>query len=157
MEFRAEQNIVHPLRIHADTLLELEEKAGCYQDKTYENFAQRTRASRAEIRRTLVEKARDHGPIPGIGCPGRCVTLLAYCGVGDDLMPYIAEQSTSLKLGMYTPSTHIPIVDEERLFREQPAYAMILSWHYADAIVKAMRARGLKSRVLVPLPTVREI
>ena len=58
---------------------------------------------------------------------------------------------------MYTPSTHIPIVDEERLFREQPAYAMILSWHYADAIVKAMRARGLKSRVLVPLPTVREI
>ena len=139
------------------TLLELEEKAGCYQDKTYENFAQRTRASRAEIRRTLVEKAKDHGPIPGIGCPGRCVTLLAYCGVGDDLMPYIAEQSTSLKLGMYTPSTHIPIVDEERLFREQPAYAMILSWHYADAIVKAMRARGLKSRVLVPLPTVREI
>ena len=85
------------------------------------------------------------------------MTLLAYCGVGDDLMPYIAEQSTSLKLGMYTPTTHIPIVDEERLFLEQPAYAMILSWHYAEAIVKGLRKKGLKSKVLVPLPVIREI
>jgi SAM-dependent methyltransferase len=147
----------HVLQPSVGRLLEQEEKAGCYQDATYVEFARRVRASRAEIRRTLVEKTAQAGPVPGIGCPGRCVTLLAYCGVGDDLMPYIAEQSTSLKLGMFTPTSHIPIVDEERLFREQPAYAMILSWHYAEAIVKGLRKKGLKSKVLVPLPVIREI
>ena len=48
-------------------------------------------------------------------------------------MPYIAEQSTSLKLGLALPGTHIPVVDEQRLFDEQPAYALMLSWHYARA------------------------
>ena len=153
----ARKGLHHQAGPAVQLLLRQEEQAGCYTDATYHEFAKRAQASRSEIRRTLVEKAGNHGPVPGIGCPGRCVTLLAYCGVGDDLMPYIAEQSTSLKLGMYTPSTHIPIVDEERLFREQPAYAMILSWHYADAIVRGLRQRGLKSKVLVPLPVIREI
>ena len=153
----ARKGLHHPAGPAVQKLLRQEEQAGCYTDATYREFAKRVQTSRSEIRRTLVEKARNHGPVPGIGCPGRCVTLLAYCGVGDDLMPYIAEQSTSLKLGMYTPTTHIPIVDEERLFLEQPAYAMILSWHYAEAIVKGLRKKGLKSKVLVPLPVVREI
>jgi len=152
----ARKGLHHEVKPAVHELLRQEEQAGCYVDATYVEFANRARASRSAIRQALVEKSKIHGPVPGIGCPGRCVTLLAYCGVGDDLMPYIAEQSTSLKLGMYTPSTHIPIVDEERLFREQPAYAMILSWHYADAIVRGLRQRGLKSKVLVPLPVIRE-
>lgn len=153
----ARKGLVHTPKDSVSSLLAFEEKSGCYLDQTYVEFAKRAQISRAKIRQTLVEKVSKYGPVPGIGCPGRCVTLLAYCGVGDDLMPYIAEQSTSLKLGMYTPSTHIPIVDEERLFREQPAYAMILSWHYADAILKTMQKKGLKSKVLVPLPSMREL
>ena len=34
---------------------------------------------------------------------------------------YNEEQSMSLKLGLFMPEVHIPIVDEERLLREQPA------------------------------------
>jgi hypothetical protein len=55
---------------------------------------------------------------PGIGCPGRSSTLLNYCGIDSSLMPYIAEQSTSLKLGLHLPGRHIPIVDEAKLFAE---------------------------------------
>lgn len=147
----------HSINPSVASLLAEEEHQGCYSDETYKKFSQRIFDSRRQIRQTLVETATNHGPVPGIGCPGRCVTLLAFCGVGTDLMPYIAEQSSSLKLGMFTPTTHIPIVDEERLFREQPPFAMILSWHYAEAIVAAMRKKGLKSRVLVPLPFIKEI
>jgi hypothetical protein len=41
--------------------------------------------------------------VPGIGCPGRASTLLNYAGIDPDAMPYIAEQSTSLKLGLALP------------------------------------------------------
>lgn len=83
--------------------------------------------------------------------------MLNYCDIDRKLMPYIAEQSTSLKLGLHLPGKHIPIVDEQRLFDEQPDYAVILSWHYATPIIHALRERGLRSQIIVPLPDVHVI
>ena len=42
--------------------------------------------------------------IAGVGCPGRSITLLAYCNITNQLIDYIAEQSSSLKLNMFTYS-----------------------------------------------------
>jgi hypothetical protein len=135
-------------------LLAMEEKLGCYDDATYVRFRGRAEESRRNLR-SLIVKLNDEGKrVVGIGCPGRAVTLLAYCGLTPDLLPYIAEQSTSLKLGLYTPGTHIPVVDESILFNEQPAYALMLTWHYAAPIISALRKRGLKSKIIVPLPEI---
>ncbi len=135
-------------------LLALEEQRGCYDDAPYDRFRERTEASRRALR-SLVVRLNDEGKrVVGIGSPGRAVTLLQYCGLTPDLIPYIAEQSSSLKLGLYTPGTHIPVVDEARMFAEQPEYGLMLSWHYAAPIIKNLRTRGLKSRVIVPLPDV---
>ena len=70
-------------------------------------------------------------------------------------MPYIAEQPTSLKLGLHLPGKHIPVVNNEVLFREQPDYVVLLAWHYAEPIKKLLRERGLKSKLVVPLPAMR--
>ena len=67
-------------------------------------------------------------------------------------MPYIAEQPTSLKLGLFVPGKHIPFVDEAIMFEEQPDYAVMLSWHYWRPIVKKLREKGLKSKIVIPLP-----
>ena len=69
-----------------------------------------------------------------------------------ELMPYIAEQPTSLKLGMYLPGQHIPIVENSILIREQPDYVVLLAWHYARPIAEQLRTRGLTSKLIVPLP-----
>jgi hypothetical protein len=34
---------------------------------------------------------------------------------------------------------------------------VMLSWHYAKPILRNLRAKGLKSRVIVPLPEVHVI
>ena len=95
--------------------------------------------------------------IVGIGCPGRSSTLLNYCGIDTSILPYIAEQSTSLKLGLFSPGSHIPIIDEERMFQEQPDYTLLLSWHYSEAIIKKLRQKGLRSKIILPLPEVKII
>jgi hypothetical protein len=69
-----------------------------------------------------------------------------------DLMPYICEQPTSLKLGLHMPGKHMPIVDNQRLIDEQPDYVVLLAWHYAQPIAEQLRARGLRSKFVVPLP-----
>lgn len=146
-----------PVSANVRRLIDVEEKRGAYEDGTYDEFRRRVESSRKEIRSLLVRLNDEGKTIVGVGCPGRSATLLSYCGITRDLMPYIAEQASSLKLGMYTSGTHIPVVDESRILAEQPDYAMILSWHYADPIIRNLRAKGLRSKIIVPLPRVQTI
>jgi hypothetical protein len=153
----AKKGANHTAKPSVQELLDVEYKQAAYEEATYVEFANRIATARAEFRSTLVRLKQEGMSVVGVGCPGRCVTMLNYCGVTPDLMPYIAEQSTSLKLGLSTPSTHIPVVDEERMLNEQPDYAVVLSWHYADAIIKSLRDKGLKSKIIIPLPTLRVV
>jgi len=135
-------------------LIEAEKAAGLDTDRAFLEFAAKVQKSKLDLLRLLVDLRGCGIAVPGIGCPGRASTLLNYCNIDVDLMPYIAEQSTSLKLGLFLPGKHIPIVDEQKMFDEQPEYALMLSWHYAGPIVQALRARGLKSKLIVPLPDI---
>jgi len=56
---------------------------------------------------------------------------------------------------LFLPGTHIPIVDEEILFREQPDYVLMLSWHYSKPIINNLRKKGLTSKIILPLPYVQ--
>lgn len=135
-------------------LLASEEQDRLEDPSTYETFARRVRKARTDLQEMVWAQAAQGNPVPGIGCPGRSSTLVNYCGLDREVMPYIAEQSTSLKLGLHLPGRHIPIQDEARLIEEQPHHAVILSWHYWRPIVRNMRAKGLKSKIIVPLPDV---
>lgn len=153
----AEKGLGRPIAESLNDLLAEEDRAGLYGPDTYAAFRDRIVASRLALQRMLLDLRAEGRPAPGIGCPGRCSTLLNYCSIDRELMPYIAEQSSSLKLGLHLPGKHIPVVDEKRLFDEQPDYAVMLSWHYATPIIAKLRERGLKSRIIVPLPEVHVV
>ncbi|WP_096701962.1 class I SAM-dependent methyltransferase [Magnetospirillum sp. 15-1] len=138
-------------------LLAEEERFGLYDGAVFTRFALQVRKSRQDLQRLAIQVKDAGHTMVGVGCPGRSSTLLNYAALDSELMPYIAEQSTSLKLGMFLPGKHIPIVDEERMFREQPEYAVMLSWHYWEPIVAKLRQKGLKSKIVLPLPELRVI
>jgi hypothetical protein len=133
-------------------LLNLEENFGLYKLETYKKFTERVKKAKKDFM-TFILKIKENGKtIAANSCPGRCVTLLNYYGIGSDMIPYIAEQPTSLKLGMFLPGKHIPIVNNEVLLKEQPDYIILLAWHYAKPIMEQLKARGLKSNFVIPLP-----
>lgn len=136
-------------------LLDEEKKMGLYDTPIFDRFVQQVRDSKKALQKLVVDVHARGERLVGIGSPGRASTLLSYCNIDPDLMSYIAEQSTSLKLGLFMPGTHIPIVDEELMFTEQPEYAVMLSWHYWEPIVAKLRAKGLRSKIVLPLPAVR--
>lgn len=145
----------HPVREAVSHLLAEEEKLGLHDGPLYDRFVAQVRQSKIDLQKLLVEARAEGCSVVGVGSPGRAATLLSYCNIDPDLIPYIAEQPTSLKLGLYMPGSHIPIADEARMFAEQPDYAVMLSWHYWEPIVAKLRAKGLKARIVLPLPTVR--
>jgi SAM-dependent methyltransferase len=146
-----------PVSENVTALLDLEEKLGLYKLETYGKFADRVKKAKKDFMNFMLRVKENGKTIVANSCPGRSVTLLNYYGVDADLIPYIAEQPTSLKLGMFLPGKHIPVVNNEILVKEQPDYVILLAWHYAEAIMEQLKARGLKSNFVIPLPDLKVV
>jgi C-methyltransferase-like protein/putative zinc binding protein/methyltransferase family protein len=138
-----------------DKLMRAEQEFGLYDGDVYAAFRKRVEKTRDDLI-SMAFKAKSAGAsFVGKSCPGRCSTLLNYCDIGSHFMPYIAEQPTSLKIGKYLPGKHIPIVEDERLLKDQPDYIVIFAWHYGKPIARLLRQQmGLKSKLVLPLPDV---
>jgi hypothetical protein len=134
-------------------LLALEEEVGLGREDIYAKFRDNAYRSRDALMGFAYRSRAEGSRFVGNSCPGRCSTLLNFCGMRPELLPYLAEQPTSLKLGMYLPGIHLPIVENSILIEEQPDYVLLLAWHYAKPITEQLRERGLKSKFVMPLPT----
>lgn len=133
------------------SLLEAEYESGLSSFATYEKFAQRVQQHKIALTSMLSTLKQQGNRIVGLTYPARAVTLLQYCGIDQKVLEYITEKSP-LKVGKYAPGTHIRIVDESVLFKDQPDCGLLLSWHLADEIISKFRANGYKGKFIVPLP-----
>lgn len=151
----AMKGVGHSIKESVGRIIADEERAGLYGADIYEKFSAKVRKSKFDLQQLVTQARATGASVVGVGSPGRAATLLSYCKIDSDSMAYIAEQSSSLKLGLYMPGSHIQIVDEKKLLEEQPEYAVMLSWHYWEPIAAKLRAKGLRSKIVIPLPTLR--
>lgn len=93
--------------------------------------------------------------IAGISAPSRASTLVNYVGLDEGLIEYVCEIAGSLKIGKYMPGTQIPVVDETKLYSDQPDCAVIFSWHIADELAPKLRSKGFRGQLITPLPVPR--
>lgn len=135
-------------------LAALEEKSGLYKRKTFTDFARRVAAHRNGLKETLREIKSSGKRVVGIGAPAKGNTLLNYCGFTSDALEYLAEKS-ALKIGLFSPGSHIPVVGEERLFQDQPEYALMLSWNLAGELILKLKGKGYRGRFIIPFPEIR--
>jgi hypothetical protein len=83
--------------------------------------------------------------------------LVNYVGLDDCLIDCVVEVAGSHKVGKYMPGTRIPVVEESKLFEQQPSHALLLSWHIAEELKANLVKKGYKGKFIVPLPEVRII
>jgi hypothetical protein len=91
------------------------------------------------------------GPVYGVGACTRATPLIHYAGL-EEFLTCVCEVPSSEKIGMNMPGTGIPVVDEGRLIRDQPPYALLFAWHWADTIVPKLRSAGYRGKFIIPLP-----
>ena len=104
----------------------------------------------------LLKDIRARGElIYGVGAPSRATTLIQYVGLDEGILDCVLEIKGSYKIGKYVPGTLIPVLDESKLFTDQPAYALLLSWHIADELIPKLRGSGFRGDFIVPLPRPR--
>ena len=105
---------------------------------------------------SMLRELKEKGArIAAISAPSRASTLVNYVGLDEGLIDYVCEIPGSLKIGKYMPGTQIPVVEEARLFAEQPDCAVIFSWHIADELAPKLKAKGFRGKLITPLPEPR--
>jgi SAM-dependent methyltransferase len=120
----------------------------------YDTFAKGV----AQVRRSLLAflfRAKDENrTVAGYGAPGKGNTLLNYCGIRADLLPYTVDRNP-YKQGKYLPGTRIPIMHPDRIPADRPDYVLILPWNIKDEIIGQLSPiREWGGRFVVPIPDV---
>ena len=128
------------------------EKPYVTEKKAFENFRKKVILSKLQLNSLLYDIKKKNKRIYAISAPSRGTTLASYTGLDDEIIDCVVEVKGSHKIGRYLPGTIIPVVDEEKLFKDQPDYALLFSWHIADELMPKLKAKGFKGKFILPLP-----
>ncbi len=145
---------------HADSVLQMieqERAAGMGEIDLYRRFADRVADNRRSLRRLLDDLVGDGSSIAGYGAPAKGNTLLNYCDLGTDLIPFIVDRNP-MKVGMFTPGMHIPVLPVSALAERQPDFVLILAWNFAAEIMHQQhRFHDGGGRFILPVPDARVV
>lgn len=147
----------YPINSRVNDLLALEERSGLFSEGTWAKWRKKVDVNRNRFMDLAYEAKRKGLRFVADSCPGRGAVLMQYYGIDETLIPYISQLPGSEKIGKHLPGTHIPIVDNKIILEEKPEYIVILAWHYSEYIIDQWRAKGLKSKFVIPLPEFRII
>ena len=133
-----------------------EREQGLLDPERYDRFARDVTAQREALLRTLEELKQAGHSLAAYGAPAKGHTLVNYCGIGPDLIPFTVDKNP-LKVGRYTPGTHIPILPVDEIATRGVDVLLLLPWNFADEIMEQQsefRAAGGKFLIPIPYPRI---
>jgi hypothetical protein len=128
-----------------------EESMQLTDPQTYLNFAGRVEKNKAEMIAFLETQKKLGKTVIGYGASTKGNTILAYYGIGPDLLPYVADRNP-IKWGRETV-TRIPIISEDEARKIKPDYFLTLPYHFINEFLmreKEFLKRG--GKFVLPIP-----
>lgn len=125
-----------------------------YDKKSFINFSKTIESKKHDLKDFLIniKKENPSSKIYAYGAPAKGNTLLNYFDIDNNIIDKVVEVNP-LKIGLYTPKTHIEIISES--VDNIPDYYLLLSHNFAEEIIeknKNLIKKGIK--FIVPFPSV---
>lgn len=133
-----------------------EESLGFDQSEVFRNFAVKISDIKKDLL-YLLEKFNSKGK--SVCCYGASVgvtTLIYYFELGK-FLSFIVDDDAK-RHGLFSPGYHIPVLSSQFIYRRSPDYVLILSWRYAETIMKKhddfLKQGG---HFIIPLPEIKVV
>jgi len=147
----------YPLDSSVNKILQEESAAGLDSDAWIRDFGERVVRSKLELYELLARLKREGARVYSIGAPSRASTLVNYVGLDAVILECVLEVKSSKKLNKYIPGRNIPVLEESKLYVDQPPYVLLLSWHISTELCRNLKRQGYQGDFIVPLPKPRII
>lgn len=137
-------------------VLATEKAAGLNGLAAHTNFQEKVDQLCGNFHRRLLELRQSGATLAGYGAAAKGNTLLNYCGIKSNLIPFVAD-ITPAKQHKYLPGSHIPVCPEDEIWRRKPDYIIILPWNWQESILQRLagvRAWGGQFITAVPFFTI---
>jgi len=135
-----------------DRVLNAERAAALTSVQGYAGLQKSAEAVKMALLEFLIRCKRDGLTVVGYGAPAKATTMLNYCGIRTDFLPYTVDRSLH-KQGKLIPGVRIPIDSPERIARTRPDYVLILPWNIKDEVTQQMAAiKDWGGRFVVAVP-----
>lgn len=145
----------YPVTKALTDMIATEEKNHIFDFDRLSQFSQDVALHRTKLTTLLRSLKAEGASLVGVSAPAKGMTLLNYCHIGPELLDFMTEKSR-LKIGLYTPGTHIPIFPDSSLIEHQPDYALLLAWNFADEIIENLKEyREKGGKFIIPIPEPR--
>ena len=116
--------------------VEAEERgSGLDKPETYERFALAVVKEKRAIWRFFLEQLDAGRSLAGYGAPAKGNTLLNYCGLGADVLPFTVDLNP-VKQGTYLPGSRIPVLAPDHINKVRPDILVVLPWNLREEIVR---------------------
>jgi hypothetical protein len=142
----------HPTALGLQALVERERAAGLDRLDGYEGIKRQAGSVRRELV-AFLEHARASGASTvGYGASSRGTTLLNYCGVTPELIPFVVDRDRR-KHGRCLPGCRLPVRDPSAIEVVRPDYVLVLPWAIREEIMRQLApVRSWGARFVVAIP-----
>jgi len=123
----------------------------------YMSLDKKVKKLKEDLVSKLLEFKSNGKTISAFGASAKGNTLLNYCGIGNNIIDYIFDD-TPEKQGKITPGVYIPIINGKELMKKKPDYLLLLAWNFVDEIMKKTKNyRESGGRYIIPVPNLKII
>jgi SAM-dependent methyltransferase len=144
-----------PVAGRVATLRAKERAGGLDRLDTYAEFGERVVRVKCDLLKFLIEAKQGGRRVVGYGAPAKGNTLLNYCGIGPELLPFTVDRNPH-KQNLLLPGTRIPVRAPEAIFEAKPDFILILPWNLKAEIMEQMSAvREFNARFVTAIPCLK--
>jgi len=126
-----------------------EEKSALFSLETYRIFTARILLARDQFLAKLYKLKAAGRSVVCVGAAAKGNTFLNFYNLDASVVDYVTDSSSN-KIGKFTPRTRIPIQDDQVLASYQNVHVIILSWNLAQILEVKLRQINPHVQLLNP-------
>lgn len=125
----------HPIRESVQTCVRQELELGLDKTESYLVLAKKIVDSKDRVKKIVYDLKSQGKKVAAYGAPAKGNTLLNYFNIATDVLEFAMDELPS-KQGLYTPGTHVLVVDKAYANSHIPDYYLLLAWNYLKVILE---------------------